>query len=362
MFFEFLYPLAEDWKLFNLFRYVSFRSVYAVITAFVLSIALGPLVIRFLMRLKVGQTIRQDGPESHLKKTGTPTMGGILILMSLAVTTVLWGRLDNAYVWLALGSMFWFGFVGFIDDFNKLVFKNSRGISARTKLMLQFAGAAVLMSVYFWISGSDVNSFTILNIPFIKLPYNVDNRIYYIFGVLVIMGASNGVNFTDGLDGLAIGTAAFVAVTFAAIAYLMGNVNFSEYLLIRYIPEAAELTVFMAALLGTCLGFLWFNAHPAQVFMGDTGSLALGGLFGMVAVMIKQELLLVIVGGIFVVEVLSVILQVASFKVWGKRIFKMAPIHHHFELKGLAEPKVIVRFWIVAAILMLLALSTFKLR
>lgn len=362
MLYEFLYPLSGQFHIFNLFRYVTFRAVYAALTAFLLSLLFGPMVIRFLTRLKVGQTVRADGPQTHLKKAGTPTMGGVLIVWSMIVSSILWARLDNRYVWIAISAVAWFGFVGFMDDFNKLVFKNSKGMSARTKLILQCLGAAAIMVVYLVTAPRDFGFSTLLNVPFLKSQIYLSDWAYLLFGMFVIVGCSNGVNFTDGLDGLAIGTATFVTITFALFTYLVGNAKFSSYLFIPHVADLGEVSVVCAALLGTCLGFLWFNAHPAEVFMGDTGSLALGGFFGTIAVLAKQELLLVLVGGIFVVEVLSVILQVASFKITGKRIFRMAPLHHHFELKGLPEPKVIVRFWIVAALLMLAALSTLKLR
>ena len=362
MFYEFLYPLAEQFQVFNLFRYITFRSVYAALTGFAISLALGPMVIRFLRRLKAGQSIRKDGPQSHLAKEGTPTMGGILIMVSLGVSAILWARLDNRYVWFCLGSAFWFGLIGFIDDFNKLVFKNRGGISARLKLFLQILGASGIMAAYFYTTPADFAFSSVINVPFVKVPFEVPAWIYFCFGVFVIVGTSNGVNFADGLDGLAIGSALLVGIAFAAITYMVGHARLSEYLLIPFVPGMSEVTVFCAALIGTCLGFLWYNAHPAQVFMGDTGSLALGGVFGTLAVVAKQELLLALVGGVFVMEVMSVILQVASFKLTGKRIFKMAPLHHHFELKGWAEPQVIIRFWIVGLVLMLLALSTFKLR
>ena len=362
MFFEFLYPLAEHFQAFNLFRYVTFRSVYAALTAFVICLLLGPMVIRFLKRLKAAQTIRTDGPQSHMSKAGTPTMGGILILLAIGVSAILWARLDNRYVWFCLSACFWFGLIGFIDDFNKLVFKKRGGISARLKLALQLIGASGIMLVYFWTTPVDFQNTSIINIPFLKTPLVVSDWVYFMFGVFVIVGTSNGVNFADGLDGLAIGSALLVAITFAAMTYMVGHARLSEYLLIPNVPGMEEATVFCAALIGTCLGFLWFNAHPAQVFMGDTGSLALGAAFGTLAVMSKQELLLAVVGGVFVIEVLSVIIQVVGYKLTGKRVFRMAPLHHHFELKGWAEPQVIIRFWIIGLVLMLIALSTFKLR
>jgi phospho-N-acetylmuramoyl-pentapeptide-transferase len=361
MLYHLLFPLAAKWSFFNVFRYVTFRAVYAALTAFVLSLLLGPWLIDKLVSLKVGQVVRHDGPQSHLKKSGTPTMGGLLIVGTLLLSGLLWARLDNLYVWLTLGTVSWFGCIGFVDDYQKLVLKHSKGMSARTKIFLQILGATGLMLAYFaWVPEGPQRS--ILNLPFVKTPVPLHALVYGAFAVFVLVGASNGVNMTDGLDGLAIGSSAFVALAFALITYLVGHAKFAGYLLIPHIPEASELAVLCSALLGSCLGFLWFNAHPAQVFMGDTGSLALGGFFGAVAVLAKQELLLAIVGGIFVFEALSVIVQVASFKLRGKRVFRMAPLHHHYELNGVPESKVIVRFWIVAALFMLAAISTFKLR
>jgi phospho-N-acetylmuramoyl-pentapeptide-transferase len=356
-----LYPLAAHHSLFNLIRYETVRSVWAALTAFLLSLGLGPALIAFLTRLKVGQTIREDGPQSHLKKAGTPTMGGLLIAAVFILSSLLWARLDNRFVWLGLGAFTWFAVIGFLDDYTKLVLKNSKGISARTKMLLQVAGSLGFMLAYFY-SQPPGSLTSVLNLPFVKTPLDLPALVYGCFGVLVLVGASNGVNLTDGLDGLAIGTSAFVALAFIIITYLVGHARLSAYLLIPHVPDLGEAAVLCSAMLGACLGFLWFNAHPAQVFMGDTGSLALGGFFGAVAILAKQEILLALVGMVFVLEALSVIVQVASFKMRGKRIFAMAPLHHHFELKGVPESKVIVRFWIVAALFMLAAVSTFKLR
>ena len=362
MLYELLFPLSSQFHAFNVFRYTTFRAAYAALTAFVLSLMVGPTMIRFLTRLKIGQSIRSDGPQTHLAKSGTPTMGGVLMVWSMVVSTVLWARLDNRYVWLCLAAVGWFGAVGFIDDFNKLALKNTKGVSAKAKLLLQALGAAGIMAAYMNTAPSDFTLTTLFNIPFVKSQVFMPPAVYFGVGILIIVGASNAVNLTDGLDGLAIGTASFVAVTFAVFVYLVGHAKFSGYLLIPHVPDLGEAAVPCAALIGTCMGFLWFNAHPAEVFMGDTGSLMLGGFFGTVAILAKQELLLALVGGIYVVEALSVIIQVTSFRTTGKRVFRMAPIHHHFELAGLSEPKVIVRFWIVAALLMLAALSTLKLR
>jgi phospho-N-acetylmuramoyl-pentapeptide-transferase len=356
-----LFPYATEYSAFNVFRYVTFRAVWAALTAFLVSLALGKRFIELLRGLKVGQSIRHDGPQSHHSKAGTPTMGGVLIAASFTSAALLWARWDNRYCWLALGAFLWFAAVGYLDDYQKLVLKHSKGLSARLKFCLQILGAAAFMAVYYRLEPSPAAT-SILNLPFVKVPVLLHPAVYFAFGTVVMAGASNGVNLTDGLDGLAIGTSAFVALAFVLITYMVGHARFSSYLLIPHVPNLGEVAVLCAALLGSCLGFLWFNAHPAQIFMGDTGSLALGGFFGAVAVMAKQEVLLALVGGVFVFEALSVIVQVASFKVRGKRVFRMAPLHHHFELQGLPESKVIVRFWIVAALFMLAAVSTFKLR
>jgi phospho-N-acetylmuramoyl-pentapeptide-transferase len=361
MLYHLLFPLAAHHQAFNLIRYVTVRSVWAALTAFGLSLMVGKPLIAFLTRLKVGQTIRDDGPQTHLKKAGTPTMGGLLIAGAFLGSSLLWARLDNRYVWLGLAAFAWFAMTGFLDDYNKLVLKNSKGISARAKLALQLLGAALVLAVYVRVQPAG-QPLALANLPFIKAPLYPPLWAYLGFAALVMVGSSNAVNLTDGLDGLAIGTSAFVALAFVIICYLVGHARLSAYLLIPHVPDLGEVAVLCSAMLGACLGFLWFNAHPAQVFMGDTGSLALGGFFGAVAVLAKQEILLAIVGFVFVVEAVSVILQVGSYRMRGKRIFAMAPLHHHFELKGVPESKVIVRFWIVAALFMLAAISTFKLR
>jgi len=361
MLYHLLYPLDAHHSLFNLFRYVTVRAVWAALSAFLLSLGLGPALIAFLTHLKVGQTIRSDGPQTHLKKAGTPTMGGVLIAAAFLASSLLWARLDNRFVWLGLGAFTWFAAVGFLDDYTKLVLKNTKGISARTKMALQIAGSLAFVLAYYRVQPAGAPT-ALLNIPFLKTPVALPALLYGTFAVVVLVGSSNGVNLTDGLDGLAIGTSAFVALAFVIITYLVGHARLSAYLLIPHVPDLGEVAVLCSAMLGACLGFLWFNAHPAQVFMGDTGSLALGGFFGAVAILAKQEILLALVGAVFVLEALSVIVQVASFKMRGKRVFAMAPLHHHFELQGVPESKVIVRFWIVAALFMLAAVSTFKLR
>jgi phospho-N-acetylmuramoyl-pentapeptide-transferase len=357
-----LYPLANKFIGFNVFRYVTFRSVYAAVTTFGLCLLFGGAVIRWMKSAQMGEKIRVDGPASHSAKAGTPTMGGILILFSLIIGSLLWVRWDSKFYWIALLSILWYGAIGFADDYWKLVGKGKqRGISGLHKLIFQFIGAILIVYLYLMVLPDDFYMKTYITLPFFKHPVNLD-ALYPFFGVLVIVSASNAVNLTDGLDGLAVGCTTFAAMAFVVVTYVSGNVKFSEYLKIIMVPGASELTVVCAGLVGAGLGFLWFNAHPAQVFMGDTGSLALGGLLGTIAMMVKQEILLIIVGGIFVAEALSVIIQVTSFKVSGKRVFKMAPLHHHFELSGVPESKLIVRFWIVAIILTLLTLSTLKLR
>jgi len=353
-----LYPLHTEYSVLYVFRYITFRTIYATITALLISFIFGPWLIATLQRLQIGQSIRKVGPESHFVKEGTPTMGGALILLAIILPTLLWADLSNLYIWVTLLVTAGYGAVGFIDDYLKVVRKNSDGISARQKMFWQIviAGAAALL-LYF-----SPGFETHLSIPFFKNA-NPDLGVFYIpFAILVMVGASNAVNLTDGLDGLAIGPMIIAAGTFLLLAYLAGNARLAAYLQITSIQGAGELAILCGAMIGAGLGFLWFNSYPAQVFMGDVGSLSLGGALGVVAVITKNEFLLVIVGGIFVIEALSVIVQVTSFRYWGRRVFRMAPIHHHFELKGWPEPKIIVRFWIISIILALIALSTLKLR
>jgi phospho-N-acetylmuramoyl-pentapeptide-transferase len=358
MLYHLLSPLSSDIGFFNLFRYITFRTIYATLTALLLSFLLGPWLIDRLQKLQIGQVVRHDGPQTHLKKAGTPTMGGLLILIALTVPTLLWADLSNPYVWLALLVTVGFGLLGFVDDYRKVTKRNAKGLAGRWKLVGQAViAAAVAVALY------DLPGYTTtLQIPFLK-GLAPDLGLFYIpFAVLVIVGASNAVNLTDGLDGLAIGPTLIAAATFLLFAYLAGNVKTAQYLQITYIRGAGELAIFSGAMVGASLGFLWFNTYPAQVFMGDIGSLALGGALGTLAVMTKNEILLAIVGGVFVVEALSVMIQVTSFKLRRKRVFLMSPIHHHFELKGWAEPKIIVRFWIISVMLALVAISTLKIR
>lgn len=357
-----LTPLADDFILFNLFRYLSFRTGAAVLTALVIAFVFGEPLIRALrLRQKKGQPIREDGPEGHLvTKRGTPTMGGLLILTGMSVGTLLWADLSNSYVWAVLLVTLGFGAIGFWDDYLKVSRQNPKGISARTKIALQvlIAGGAALWTMNVM---GDQLAYGVA-IPFFKdLLVNI-GWFMLPFAMLVVIGASNAVNLTDGLDGLAIVPVMIAAGTFALIAYLTGNAVFSGYLQINHVPGAGELAVLCGALVGAGLGFLWYNAPPARVFMGDTGSLALGGALGMISVVTKHELVLAVVGGLFVLEAVSVIVQVASFRLTGRRIFRMAPLHHHFEKKGWAEPTIVIRFWIIAVMLALIGLSTLKLR
>ena len=344
----------------GLFQYITFRAILATITALAVALLAGPAMIRRLAQYKVGQQIRSDGPQSHLSKAGTPTMGGALILVAVAVSTLLWADLSNRYVWIVLFVLVAFGAIGFVDDYKKLVLKDSRGLSARWKYLLQSVfGVAAAIWLY---TTADVPAATELIVPVFKQIAIPLGFAFPIVAYFWIVGFSNAVNLTDGLDGLAIMPTVLVSGGLGIFAYVAGNAVFSSYLQLPSIPGAGEVTIFCAALSGAGLGFLWFNTYPAQVFMGDVGALSVGAALGAVAVIVRQELVLVLMGGIFVIETLSVMLQVASFKLTGKRIFRMAPIHHHFELKGWPEPRVIVRFWIISVVLVLAGLATLKIR
>ncbi|MGE5177419.1 MAG: phospho-N-acetylmuramoyl-pentapeptide-transferase [Hyphomicrobiales bacterium] len=362
MLYHLLYPLHQHFPALNVFRYITFRAAYALATALLLALVLGPPVIRALRALKIGQKVRDDGPQSHLPKAGTPTMGGVLIVISIAVTTLLWGNLGNRDTWIALLATLWMGTVGFIDDYLRVVKHYRKGLLGRYKLAGQILlGLAVFMAVFFYPAHGILDPAE-TNVPFLKRTVVDFGWFYLPFVILVITGSSNAVNLADGLDGLAVGMTAFAAVALGGMCYLTGHVKFSAYLQIPYIAGVGELTVFCAAVIGATLGFLWWNCHPADVFMGDTGSLSLGAALGTVAVLIKREFLLAIVGAVFVAEALSVMAQVLSFKLWGKRVLRMAPLHHHFELSGWAESRVVVRFWIAAALCALVGLSTLKLQ
>ena len=361
MLYNLLVPLTEQFSFFNLFRYLTFRTGGAVATAMIISFWLGPTIIDWLRsKQSNGQPIREDGPEGHFAKRGTPTMGGFLILLALAASTLLWADLANRYVWCVLFVTVGFGIVGFADDYLKLSRMNSKGLPARLKLLGQIA---IAVAATLWIISITRDPLDKqLAFPFFKT-FMLDLGWFFVpFGVLVMVGASNAVNLTDGLDGLAIVPVMIAAGVFALIAYLAGNAVFANYLQIHHVPGTGELAVFCGALVGASLGFLWFNAPPAMVFMGDTGSLSVGGALGAISVVTKHEFVLAIVGGLFVLEAVSVIVQVASFKLTGKRVFRMAPLHHHFEKKGWKEPTIVIRFWIIAAVLALAGLATLKLR
>jgi len=360
MLYHLLYPLRDAFSGFNVFRYITFRSAGAVLTALTVSFLLGPSMIAWLRRLKVGQQVRDDGPKTHLTKQGTPTMGGLLIIAALVTSVLLWSDLTNKYVWVVLFATLAFGGIGFWDDYLKVVKKRSTGLRAYQKFGLQIASSLAIGIFLYKFSGD--HEATFLSVPFMK-SLLLDLGWFYIpFVAVVIVGSSNAVNLTDGLDGLAIGLVGIAATANAVIVYLGGNKIIADYLKILYITGSGELAIFCGAMLGASLGFLWYNTHPAEVFMGDVGSLSLGGALGTLAVVTKHELILIIVGGIFVIETVSVIMQVASYKLTGKRLFKMAPIHHHFEQIGWPESKVIVRFWIIGIILALISIGSLKLR
>jgi len=359
VFYHFLYPLKAHFGPFNVFRYIPFRTFSAILTALILSLIIGPWCIKKLKELQIGQFIREDGPQSHHCKAGTPTMGGLMIIGTMLASTILWADLNNPYIWLLVVVTLGFGFVGFLDDYLKVIKKHNRGLTGVQKLLGQ-AAIGLVAAIWLYLSPDFLPTLTI---PFFEEVRPDLSWGYILLAILVIVATANAVNLTDGLDGLAMGPVTIAGVFYAIFAYLAGNAIIARYLKITFVPGVGEVSVFLGALVGAGIGFLWFNAYPAQVFMGDVGALALGGVLGTVALATKQEILLALVGGLFVVEALSVILQVSFFKVSnGKRIFRMAPLHHHFELKGWPEPKVIVRFWIIAIILGLVSLSALKLR
>ncbi|MBU0991643.1 MAG: phospho-N-acetylmuramoyl-pentapeptide-transferase [Proteobacteria bacterium] len=359
MFYHLIYPLHTDISFLNVFRYITFRTIYGSLTAFIISCILGPYIIRKMKKMQIGQYIRKEGPQSHFDKAGTPTMGGILIIFAISLSTLLWTDLTNRYIWIFLFVTGGFFLVGFTDDYLMQIKKRSKGLSASGKLMLQTAIGLFAGVMIYMVPGFD----TSVTIPFLKDVAPDIGAGYILFAAFIIVGTSNAVNLTDGLDGLAIGPMIIACVTYMVFAYVTGHMKMAEYLQIQYISGAGEMAIVCGTMAGAGLGFLWFNTYPAQIFMGDVGSLPLGAMLGAIAVVTKQEILLVIVGGLFVIEALSVIFQVGYFKLTnGKRIFRMAPIHHHFELKGWPEPKVIVRFWIIAITLALISLSTLKIR
>ncbi len=354
--------LGHDIRAFNVFNYITLRAVLATMTALAISFMVGPSMIRKLTAYKIGQSVRTDGPQTHLSKAGTPTMGGALIIVAIGITTLLWADLSNPYIWVVLATTLGFGAIGWVDDYRKVVYRNPKGLSAKVKYFWQSV-IGIGVAAYLAYSGTSLPAQTELIVPFFKtvsIPLGAVG--FMVLTYFVIVGTSNAVNLTDGLDGLAILPTVMVASALAIFAYVTGHFVFSHYLGIPHIPGASELAVFCAAMAGAGLGFLWFNAYPAEVFMGDVGALALGAALGAVAVIVRQEIVLFIMGGVFVVETLSVMLQVASFKLTGKRIFRMAPLHHHYELKGWKETQVVVRFWIITMLLVLFGLSTLKLR
>ena len=358
MFYVFLYPWADEFPVFNVFRYLSFRTIYAVVTAFVIAFAFAPMLTRRLHALGLTESIRDDGPERHTAKRGTPTMGGILIVGAVVCSTLLWADLRNTYIWLALFTMLGFGVLGIFDDYRKGGRSSKSGLAIVPKLVTQLSMATAIGIVLYLLPGYS----TVLNVPFFKTFAPDLGWLYVLFAILVIVAASNAVNLTDGLDGLAIGPVMVATVAYTVVVYVSGHVGFAEYLLIPYVEGSGELAVFTGAMFGASLAFLWFNTYPASIFMGDVGSLPLGAALGLVAIVSKHELLLILVGGVFVIETVSVIFQVVSYRSRGKRIFLMAPIHHHFELKGWEEPKIVIRLWIIAIFFALLSLSTMKLR
>ncbi|MFQ5697852.1 MAG: phospho-N-acetylmuramoyl-pentapeptide-transferase [Myxococcota bacterium] len=358
MLYHLLYPLSDTISAFNVFRYLTFRSIAAALTALLLAFVIAPVLIRLLEDRQIGQTIRDDPPQRHRAKAGTPTMGGVLIVGSLVLSTLLWSAWTNPYVWLVMAITLLFGAIGFYDDYQKAILKRPMGISARTKIALQVAVASLGATALFWIPGFD----TQVSLPLLKHVHPAIGLWYAPLAVLVIVGTSNAVNLTDGLDGLAIGPVLITAAVIGLFAYVAGHRVIADYLEIKYVPGAGSLAIICAALVGAGLGFLWFNTYPASVFMGDTGALALGATLGTIAIVIRQEAALAIAGGIFVLEAVSVIVQVVSYKATQRRVFRMAPIHHHYELKGWPEPQIIVRFWIISIILGLISLALLKVR
>ncbi len=357
MLYNLLHQFSSELSVLNVTRYITFRAIISLLTALLLSVVFSPWLIRKLKRKQLGQVIREDGPKSHFSKSGVPTMGGALIIFSVMVPALLWIDWNNPFLWYCMVIFFGYGTLGFLDDYKKISKKNSRGVRGKTKLFWQTLLASIVCIVHYYLEKD-----TMVSIPFLKMVH-IDLGYFYIpFAVFVIVGTSNAVNLTDGLDGLAIGPVMIAAACFAILSYVSGNQVIANYLNFPYVKNAGELAIFASCLVGAGMGFLWYNSYPAQVFMGDVGSLPLGGALGAIAVFAKHELILAVIGGVFVVEAISVISQVVSFKLTGKRIFRMAPIHHHFELKGWPEPKVIVRFWIISAVLALMGLLSLKIR
>jgi phospho-N-acetylmuramoyl-pentapeptide-transferase len=354
-----LYPLVKYFTVFNIFQYITFRAAYAALTALLISFLVGPWLIRKLREWKVGEEIRKDGPRTHMKKSGTPTMGGILIILSIIVSVLLWQDLDNPYTWILLLSVLGFGLIGFTDDYLKTFRRDATGLRAGIKFTSQTVFSLVIVLLLFFFGNEHT---TLLYVPFLKNPLIDLSFMYIPFAMLLLVASSNAVNLTDGLDGLATGLILMVGISFAILSYLTSRADYANYLQIPFIEQGWEIPVFSLALVGAAVGFLWFNCHPAEIMMGDTGSLSLGGVIGVIALIIKKEILLIIVGGVFVVEVISVIIQVLYFKRTKKRFFKMAPLHHHFELLGWSESKVVIRFWILGGLFAILSLSTLKIQ
>jgi phospho-N-acetylmuramoyl-pentapeptide-transferase len=359
MFLELIYPLFRFFTPLYVFVYLTFRGAFAALTTLLICYIFGGKIIELIRKLKIGQSIREDGPQTHLPKSGTPTMGGIFIILSVVIAMLFWQDLHNRAVWITMGAFIAFGAIGFIDDYLKFSKRNSAGLRAWAKLVLQFAVAiTVVLIIYF--TGDEKT--TLLYVPFFKNPVLDMGWVWIPFAVLLVVGESNAVNFSDGLDGLLAGLLIIVFLTLAVITYITGRIDYSEYLGIPYVPGAGELTVFCLAAAGACVGFLWYNAHPAEIFMGDVGSLSLGGVIAVISLITKKELLILIIGGLFIVEIASVVIQVVSFKLRGKRVFKMAPIHHHYELSGWPEVKTVIRFWIIGGLFAIIALSTLKIQ
>nr|AGS54381.1 phospho-N-acetylmuramoyl-pentapeptide-transferase [uncultured bacterium contig00015] len=359
MFLEFIYPLFKYFTPLNVFIYITIRGAFAALTTLLVCFIFGGKIIEFIHKLKIGQSIREDGPATHLQKSGTPTMGGIFIILSVVIAMLFWGDLHSKAVWVTMGAFVAFGVIGFIDDYLKVTRHNSAGLPAWAKLIGQFAVAITVVLVLYFTGGENT---TALYIPFFKNPV-VDMGFWWVpFAILLIVGESNAVNFSDGLDGLLAGLLIIVFLTLSILTYITGRIDYSGYLGIPYIPGAGELTIFCLAATGACVGFLWFNAHPAEVFMGDVGSLSLGGVIAVISLITKKELLILVIGGVFVLEIASVIIQVVSFKLRKKRVFKMAPLHHHYELSGWPEIKTVVRFWILGGLFAIIALSTLKIQ
>jgi phospho-N-acetylmuramoyl-pentapeptide-transferase len=360
MIYTFLYPwLVELHSGFNVLRYTSIRVAYAAVTSLLISILLGPLIIKMLKRLKAGQEVRSDGPESHLVKQGTPTMGGLMIIIGIAVSIILWMDVANPITWMMVTALLGYGLIGAIDDLLKITKKNSAGLSSGMKMMMQLILASILLAWNYMINGEGS---TELFLPFFKDPVLNMGLFYFPLAMVLMVGTTNAVNLTDGLDGLVSGLLIIVGLAFAVISYVSGHIELADYLNIPHLSGGHEMTIFALALVGGVVGFLWFNTHPAEVFMGDTGSLSMGGVLGLMAILLKKEILLIVLGGVFVLETLSVIIQVFWFKTTGKRVFKMSPLHHHFELSGWSETKVVTRFWILGGLFAILAISTLKLQ